>query len=200
MKTIVLGGFLGSGKTTVLLQLAKYLTKQPGDPQVVILENEIGEVGVDNQMLGGSAMAVENVFSGCICCSGAVDLQEAVRTIKEQYDPAWLLIEATGVALPSSIRDTLENAFGIDAATLTIADASRWTRIKRVSPDFSVAQVQDADIVLLTKIDKLKDGSLEEIEADIRKCSPAASVYPVCALRPISENIFKELMEDAGEE
>ena len=199
MKTIVLGGFLGSGKTTVLLQLAKYLTQQPGEPQVVILENEIGEVGVDNQMLGGSAMAVENVFSGCICCSGAVDLQEAVRAIRDQYDPAWLLIEATGVALPSSIRDTLANSFGIKAATLTIADASRWTRIKRVSPDFSVAQVADADVVLLTKIDKTDADAVSSIEADLKACSPKASVCPVNALKPIDPKCFEELMNIAAE-
>ena len=199
MKTIVLGGFLGSGKTTVLLQLAKYLTQQPGDPQVVILENEIGEVGVDNQMLGGSALAVENVFSGCICCSGAVDLVEAVRTIKKQYDPAWLLIEATGVALPSSIRDTLANSFGIKSATLTIADASRWTRIKRVSPDFSVAQVADADIVLLTKVDKIEAGAASAIEVDLKACSPHAAVYPVNALSPIDSKYFEELMNKASE-
>ena len=199
MKTIVLGGFLGSGKTTVLLQLAKYLTQLPGEPQVVILENEIGEVGVDNQMLGGSAMAVENVFSGCICCSGAVDLLEAVRTIREQYDPAWLLIEATGVALPSSIRDNLARYFEIKAATLTIADASRWTRIKKVSPDFSVAQVADADVVMLTKIDKIDAEAASAIEADLKACSPEASVYPVNALKPIDPKYFEELMSKSVE-
>ena len=63
MKTIILGGFLGSGKTTVLLQLARHITDKPDFPQVVILENEIGEVGVDNQVLEGAALSVENVFS-----------------------------------------------------------------------------------------------------------------------------------------
>jgi len=199
MKTIILGGFLGSGKTTVLLQLAKYITGMEGDPQVVILENEIGEVGVDNQMLGGSAMAVENVFNGCICCSGAVDLLEAVRTIKEQYSPDWLLVEATGVALPSSIHDKLLEAFGIKASILTVADASRWLRIKRVSPDFSVSQVEDADVVLLTKVDKLDADKLGPVEEDIKNCSKSAAIYPVCAIKPIETKYFDELMAFAAE-
>ena len=87
MKIIILGGFLGSGKTTVLLQLAKYITSQPGKPQVVILENEIGEVGVDNQLLSGASFAVENIFSGCICCSGAVDLVEGEQSVAGGQHP-----------------------------------------------------------------------------------------------------------------
>ena len=109
MKTIILGGFLGSGKTTVLLQLAKYITAKPDFPQVVILENEIGAVGVDNEILEGAALAVESVFSGCICCTGAVDLIDAVQTIESQYEPDWLIVEATGMAQPSSIQTNLKN-------------------------------------------------------------------------------------------
>ena len=130
MKIIVLGGFLGSGKTTLLMQLAKYITLQEGAPQVVILENEIGEVGVDNQLLAGASFSVENIFSGCICCSGAVDLVEGVRKIAADYHPDWLLIEATGMALPSAIRATLKDELGLNAAVLCVVDANRWLRIR----------------------------------------------------------------------
>ncbi|MBQ9890548.1 MAG: cobalamin biosynthesis protein P47K [Firmicutes bacterium] len=193
MKIIILGGFLGSGKTTVLLQLAKYITSQPGKPQVVILENEIGEVGVDNQLLSGASFAVENIFSGCICCSGAVDLVEGVRKIAADYAPDWLLIEATGMALPSTIRQTLSQNFNFGFTTLTIADASRWTRLLKVSPDFVDEQVSCADTVILTKIDKVK-GEVQPIIDDVKSHANNAELYPLCALEPIDEAIFAAVL------
>ena len=193
MKIIILGGFLGSGKTTVLLQLAKYITQQPGSPQVVILENEIGEVGVDDQLIGGSSLTVENIFSGCICCSGAVDLVEGVKKIAKDYAPDWLLIEATGMALPSTIKQTLSLHFEYEFATLAIADASRWTRLLKVSPDFVSEQAGCADLVIITKVDKLKD-DLQPVIDDVTKHANGAAVYPLCALEPIDGSIFGALL------
>jgi len=193
MKIIILGGFLGSGKTTVLLQLAKYITTQPGNPQVVILENEIGEVGVDNQLLSGASFAVENIFSGCICCTGAVDLVEGVRKIANDYAPDWLLIEATGMALPSTIKDTLKLHFDYGFTTLAIADGSRWTRLLKVSPDFVEAQVSCADMVILTKTDKIKEDK-QAVIADVQAHTNGAELFPLCALDPIDESIFAKLL------
>ena len=197
MKTIILGGFLGSGKTTVLLQLARHITDKPDFPQVVILENEIGEVGVDNQVLEGAALSVENVFSGCICCSGSVDLISAVQSISSLYEPDWLLIEATGMALPSAIKQTLNEVLGIDAAVLAVADASRWSKLIKVSPDFVTEQVASADMVLLTKIDKQDTEELAKVAAQVKRFAGNADVWPVCALDPINSRLFDELMDMA---
>ena len=197
MKTIILGGFLGSGKTTVLLQLAKYITAKPDFPQVVILENEIGEVGVDNEILDGAALAVESVFSGCICCTGTVDLIDAVQMIESQYEPDWLIAEATGVALPKSIKATLKDQMGLDPAVLAIADASRWSKLMKRNPVFVSEQLEGADTVLITKTDKTDADELAKVYADIKAMCEGAGVYPVCALDPINENIFEELMDKA---
>ena len=197
MKTIIFGGFLGSGKTTVLLQLAKYITAKPDFPQVVILENEIGEVGVDNEILEGAALAVESVFSGCICCTGAVDLIDAVQTIESQYEPDWLIVEATGMAQPSSIQTNLKNILGLDSVILAIADASRWSKLMIASPVFVRKQLEGSGLVLLTKTDKTDADALAKAYGEVKECSGGAKVYPVCALDPISENIFEELMDKA---
>lgn len=197
MKTIILGGFLGSGKTTVLLQLAKYITGKPDFPQVVILENEIGEVGVDNEILEVAALAVESVFSGCICCTGAVDLIDAVQTIESQYEPDWLIVEATGMAQPSSIQTNLKNILGLDSVILAIADASRWSKLMIASPVFVRKQLEGSGLVLLTKTDKTDADALAKAYGEVKECSGGAKVYPVCALDPISENIFEELMDKA---
>ena len=197
MKTIILGGFLGSGKTTVLLQLAKYITAKPDFPQVVILENEIGEVGVDNEILEGAALAVESVFSGCICCTGAVDLIDAVQTIESQYEPDWLIVEATGMAQPSSIQTNLKNILGLDSVILAIADASRWSKLMIASPVFVRNQLEGAGLVLLTKTDKTYSDALAKSYEEVKQCSGGSQVYPVCALDPINEKIFEELMSKA---
>ena len=70
MNLLILGGFLGSGKTTVLLQLAKYITGdhvKPGETKVAIIENEIGEQGIDDKILKSGNYSVENLFAGCAC-------------------------------------------------------------------------------------------------------------------------------------
>ena len=198
MKTIVLGGFLGSGKTTVLLQLAKYITGRPDFPQVVILENEIGEVGVDNEILEGAALSVESVFSGCICCTGALELTDAVQAIQSQYDPDWLIIEATGMALPVSVKNKLYETFGLESVMLTLTDASRWKKLVKITPEFVQGQLEGADTVLITKTDKADDDTLAQVYAAVKAWSGTARVYPVCALDPINEKIFEELMAKAG--
>ena len=197
MKTIILGGFLGSGKTTVLLQLARYITGRPDFPQVVILENEIGEVGVDNEILEGAALSVESVFSGCICCTGALELTDAVQAIESQYEPDWLMIEATGMALPVSVKNKLKEAFGIDSVMLTLTDASRWKKLFRITPEFVQGQLEGADTVLMTKTDKVDAETLAQVYASVKALSGPAQVYPVCALEPINEKIFEELMAKA---
>ena len=199
MKIIILGGFLGSGKTTVLMQLAKFITLMEGSPQVVILENEIGEIGVDDQLLEGTSYTVENVFSGCICCTGTVDLVNGVKKIARDYDPDWLLIESTGMAVPESVRSTLKDILGLDSAVLCVVDAGRWLRIRRASPDFALKQLEKIDMVLLTKIDKTDASSLADAEADVRDKVGGSELYKVNALLPIDEGIFRTLAAKAAE-
>lgn len=107
MKVLILGGFLGSGKTSLLLQLAYYMTGHlSGDKkyQVVILENEIGEEGIDDKLLRGNGYQVENLFSGCACCTLSGELLSSVSNIEKQLQPQWLILETTGLAYPHLIQ------------------------------------------------------------------------------------------------
>ena len=87
MKFLIVGGFLGSGKTSFILNLAKYMVNVRGIQKVAILENEIGEVGVDDKVLRGSGYQVKGMFSGCVCCTMAGELPINVRMIQHDYDP-----------------------------------------------------------------------------------------------------------------
>ena len=103
MKVLILGGFLGSGKTSLLLQLAYYITGNALNDkkyQVVILENEVGEEGIDDKLLRGNGYQVENLFSGCACCTLSGELLSTVSKIEKELQPDWLILETTGLAYP----------------------------------------------------------------------------------------------------
>lgn len=195
MKIIVLGGFLGSGKTTVLLQFAAYLiarSTEKTDIPVVILENEISEAGVDNQLLTQNDFTVENIFSGCICCTSAAQMEDTIRLIEEKYHPEWLLIEATGMASPDLIRQEIRADLNANAAILALADAKRWKRVVRAMPDFVESQLHDADVILVNKIDLVDEGELSEVCAQAAAYQPSALLCPVCALQPQGDDFWEK--------
>ena len=194
MKIIVLGGFLGSGKTTVLLQFAAYLiarSAEKTDIPVVILENEISEAGVDNQLLTQNDFTVENIFSGCICCTSSAQMDEAIRLIEEKYRPEWLLIEATGMASPDLIRHEIREGLNESAAILALADAKRWKRVVRAMPGFVESQLHEADVILVNKIDLVDEAELNEVCAQAAAYQPSALLCPVCALQPQSDEFWE---------
>ena len=103
MNFLVVGGFLGSGKTSFILRLAHDMIDDLGIEKIVILENEIGEIGVDDQVLRGAGYEVKGMCSGCVCCTMAGELPMNVRTIQRDLNPDWIIMEATGVAFTADI-------------------------------------------------------------------------------------------------
>ena len=185
MKIVILGGFLGAGKTTVLMQFARYLVNHSeAENPVIILENEISEAGVDNQLLSRANFTVENIFAGCICCSSTAALETSVHEIEQRYHPEWLLIEATGMAFPDAIRTTLQKAGYPDASILALADAKRWYRVVRAMEQFVISQLKDADVVLLNKIDLVDADTLEDVKQKAAAYNPGARLEAISAVQP----------------
>lgn len=202
MKIIVLGGFLGAGKTTVLMPLARYLIERAVDTAqfpVVILENEISEAGVDNQLLRQNSFTVENIFAGCICCTSTAQMLYSVREIQKKYDPAYLLIEATGMADPGKILEELKND-GYDAGVLALADAKRWHRIRRALETFIRDQMEKADVILINKVDAARPEEVDEAERDLRSYDPEALVLRICALEEKDADFWERIISRLEEE
>lgn len=196
MKIVILGGFLGAGKTTVLMQFAKYLVdRSTAENPVIILENEISEAGVDNQLLTRANFTVENIFAGCICCSSTAALETSVHEIDERYAPEWLLIEATGMAFPDSIRTTLMKTGYSDASILALADAKRWYRVVRAMEQFVRSQLKDADVILLNKIDLVDDETLKDIQEKAAAYNPDARLESISALQPQGDDFWKGIAD-----
>jgi G3E family GTPase len=199
LKLILVGGFLGSGKTTFIRSLADFLVRRR-QQRVVILENEIGEVGIDNQYLAMEGFQVRELTAGCICCTLSGELTVAVNEIGEQFKPDWLVVEATGIARPDKIRSTLETyAGGIDALmTIVLVDAGRWQELTTVMPDLLLGQVGAADRVLVNKIDEAEPGDLPAILQSVKDANSAAPVFMVKALDGIDDSLLGELCSDVS--
>jgi G3E family GTPase len=196
MNILILGGFLGSGKTTALLQLAKYLVAR-GDGRangVVILENEIGEVGVDDEYLRGGGLTVNNLFSGCGCCSVAGELTVAARRIQTELKPDWLIVETTGVAYPKNMQENLIHALRIRARVVVLCDAKRWTRIFRAMRQLIEGQIAGADAVLVNKSDLVPPEDLQKIECDIRLFESGASIHCISAISEIPDDTWRSVL------
>jgi len=182
----VLTGFLGSGKTTLLNNI---LNDQSHGMKFAIIENEFGEVGVDENILSENMNEeVIEVMNGCICCTVRGDLVVALKKLYKRVEQVdGVIIETTGLADPAPVVQTffidedLQMKYRLDAV-ITVVDAKNIiTRIEEVKPEGveneSVEQIAFADRVLLNKIDLVPDDKeLKNIEAEIKKLNPAVKV------------------------
>lgn len=199
MKVILFSGFLGSGKTVAILSLARYLMKgkKEGRNRLVIIENEVGETGIDDEVLTSAGYKVQSLLSGCICCTLSTDLTKTLNDIGETYAPEYVIFEPTGIAFPHRITDTLKT-WGADIEWIrqvTVVDAPRWGRIRQVTPALVEAQVASADCVLLNKCDLAGEETLERTEAELRILNPQAELRRVVAAQDVDESIWRTVLE-----
>lgn len=196
MKILILGGFLGSGKTSVLLQLAHFMvdTSKTNKTGVAIIENEIGQIGIDDKVLKQIGYNVKELFSGCVCCSLAGDLIAGIQEISSKSDPEWMIIESTGVAFPSNIAEVIYNSLGISARIITIIDASRWKRIHVPLANLIEGQLDKADIILINKIDLVDEKNLKTIETDVQNINSDANLYRINGTKQIDIRVLQEII------
>ena len=173
MKLIILGGFLGSGKTSVLIPLAKEMVESAGGAdgttKVAIIENEIGKVGVDTAFTEGSGLYTTELFNGCVCCTIASSLMDSLNKLEEQMHPEFVILETTGLARPYDVAQQLWDYYdeNMNVTLITVVDASRWLRISKVAGALVDEQVDHANYVLLNKTDLTDEATIAEVEQKI---------------------------------
>ena len=194
MKILLLGGFLGSGKTSVLLPLAKYLVEHSNyeGTKVAIVENEIGDVSIDGITLRNAGLSVTELFSGCICCTLGTELLNGLFEMEKTQDPEWVIIEATGVACPGNVRESILEAIKTVSVvrTAVLCDAERMQLLLKAISSIAPQQIIDADVLLLNKIDLVDEQVLEENEKTIRELNADAPIFRICAKEGIDEAVF----------
>jgi G3E family GTPase len=174
----VLTGFLGSGKTTLLNRI---LTEEHGK-RIAVIENEFGEVGVDQELVIGAEEEIFEMNNGCICCTVRGDLIRILGNLmkrKEKFD--YILVETTGMADPGPVAQTffvddeMQARLRLDGI-VTLVDAHHvWQHID--DSDEVKEQIAFADVILLNKIDLVTPAELEKLEARIRSMNAAAKIY-----------------------
>ncbi len=181
----VLTGFLGSGKTTLLNHI---LNDDSHKMRFAVIENEFGEIGVDEKVLSENVdEEVIEVMNGCICCTVRGDLVEALKKLHkriEKFDG--VIIETTGLADPAPVvqtffvDDDIQKMYRLDSV-ITVVDAKViLDRLAEEKPEGveneAVEQVCFADRVLLNKTDLADEAQLAKIESEVRKLNPTTSI------------------------
>ena len=174
----VLTGFLGAGKTTLLNRI---LTEQHGK-KLAVIENEFGEVGVDNQLVIQSDEEIFEMNNGCICCSVRGDLIRILGRLMKRKDRLdGILIETTGLADPGPVAQTfftddeMRARFRLDSI-VTLVDAKHVLQHIDTSPEVK-KQIGFADVIILNKADLVSAGDLTALEARIHKMNGAAKIH-----------------------
>ena len=181
MKLLLLSGFLGTGKTTLLLEIAGKLTVD--FKKIAIIENEMGEIGIDNKYLQLKGLEVQELFGGCVCCVLSVNLVSTLKRLDETLQPEVVIIEPSGVARPGDIIDTINRympAIKI-ISVATLVDAVRYRMLFEMMRPLVTAQIQAADIVVINKIDQVDDETIDYIRSSAARLNPKASIKAVSA-------------------
>ena len=194
MNFLVVGGFLGSGKTSFILRLAHHMIDDLGINKIVILENEIGEIGIDDQVLRGSGYEVKGMFSGCVCCTMAGELPTNVRTIEQDLNPDWIIMEATGVAFPQAIKDNLINALRMTPRAVCLVDAQRWMRLLRPMEKLLPFQLKGADVVLINKADLVDEETRQAVKESVSQYSGDAELVLCSAKDGIDISVLERIL------
>ena len=197
MNVLIFGGFLGSGKTTALMQMARYIveTSTSDNPnKVMILENEIGEVGIDDAFLRGGGFRVDNLFAGCACCTVSGELVTAAIRIRKEYDPEWLIVETTGLAYPAKIQQNLKEAANIPSRIAVLIDASRWARLHIPMEGLFAGQIYGSDAVVINKVDLVDESVVDTVESEVREYDADTQIFRVSALDPVNAEVWKGVL------
>lgn len=170
-------GFLGAGKTTMVLRL---LQERGGEIKTAVIVNEFGEVGIDGQILKGSNVDTIELNSGCLCCTLKGPLLLAIEELHEKAGVRRIIVEASGIAQPAEMTEALrEDSAGLAICIgprVTVVDGAKCQKLLPMLGDFYERQIENAEIVVVNKADIATTEQLDWAAAAVRRLNPAASV------------------------
>ena len=175
-KVDIFSGFLGAGKTTLIKKL---IAEGYENKNIVLIENEFGEIGVDTGFLRDSGIKVNEMVAGCICCTLVGDFGKALNEVIDQYDPDRILIEPSGVGKLSdviiAVQDLKNDRIVLNGFT-TVVDAKRYDMYMENFGEFYQNQVEHASSIFLSHQQGMSGEELDRIVRSIRKLNPEATI------------------------
>ncbi len=171
MRTTIVTGLLGSGKTTFVRSFLK-----GGREKAVVLVNDFGQAGIDGEIISAGGIEAIELPSGCVCCTLRFDLITTLQRAVREFSPDHLVIEPSGVASPSGVLEALESA-GIGSATVVgIVDAVEFAELygSGMYGSFLREQVERSDVLLVNKVDIAREEAIAAAERLIQEINPRA--------------------------
>ena len=175
-KIDIFSGFLGAGKTTLIKKLIAEAYK---GEKLVLIENEFGETGIDGGFMKESGIQVNEMNSGCICCSLVGDFTKALAKVLDEYAPDRILIEPSGVGKLSDVTRAVLNAENGKAAlnaAVTVVDAAKCRMYMKNFGEFFLDQVEHAGTVILSRTSGMAEDKLEKCTAMLREHNAKAAI------------------------
>lgn len=182
MKVMIIGGFLGSGKTTTILKISKQLSN--AGKKTAIIVNEIGEIGLDGDILTSSGIITKELTSGCICCTLRISMQYTLQILEEEFMPDIVIIEPTGIAFPGQIREEIETMGLAElsfAPIATLVDPGRFGTEAEEIPRFIETQIKEAELLCINKIDITSAETILATEKMLHEMNPEAQILKFSA-------------------
>lgn len=174
-KIDIISGFLGAGKTTLIKKL---LQEAFQGEQVVLIENEFGEIGIDGGFLKESGIEIREMNSGCICCSLVGDFGKSLKEVVDTYHPDRILIEPSGVGKLSDVIQAVKDVQGeIDAelnSYTTVADVSKCKLYLNNFGEFFQNQIEYAGAIILSRTDKTSEDKVQATVQMLREVNDKA--------------------------
>ena len=192
MQIVILSGFLGSGKTSILVPFVKQLRIK--GKKVAVIENEIGEMGVDDLYLKENGLSVKEIYHGCICCDLRTDLISTLIALERDYKPEVIVMEPTGVADPTLTLSSLSGYPGYVESKImvSVVDAERFDDIVNLKIPLAIEGIKSADLIALNKIDLISSENLKTLKNKIKSINSDSEVISVSVH---DEKLLNELFE-----
>ena len=191
-KIDIISGFLGAGKTTFI---KKMLRETFTGEQVVLIENEFGEIGIDGGFLKDSGIEIREMNSGCICCSLVGDFGKSLKEVVDTYHPDRVLIEPSGVGKLSDVIKAVQDVQAdIDAelnSFTTVVDVTKCRLYSKNFGEFFRNQIAYAKAIILSRTDKAKESKVEESVAILRELNEKCPIITT----PIEQLSGEKLLE-----
>jgi len=194
MHLLLFSGFLGSGKTSLIIPLSDAAV-QSGH-RVAIIVNEIGEMGIDNQLMRQLKLNVWELVAGCICCTLSGDLIATLQTLDLDYALDLVIVEASGAADPNSILRLLPYYKGrslTSVRTVTVVDPLRLSILIEVMTPLITSQIQCADLIIVSKNDLATSEQIESARRSAHEINPTARIVSAAARAHLEAELISEL-------